>query len=434
MGQKNLRLYPLMQIFLWMASQSNFQASPPVDHATVLDLIVKVDGLAKAELYFDQISTNASKKSACLPLLHAYVKARELEKAEKLLAMLGNLGLIANPHPFNEIMKLYMAISQFEKTIYVIQFMKRKKIPLNVLSYNLWMNACGKLADVASLEMVYKEMRADKNVEVGWSTYCTLAHIYTRLGLFNKAFTSLRIAEGKLSLRKRLGYSFIITLYAALGDKDGVLRLWESSKRVAGKIPCACYMSVISCLIKLEEILEAERVFRDWEFQCRNYDIRVPNILLGVYVRNGWIEQAESLFCHTLAKGATPNYKTWEILMEGWVKNKQMGMAVEAMKKGFSLLENCIWRPPSEIVLAIAEYYELHLDVEESRRYVAVLRRFGLMNLHLYKSFVRLHRKAMCETPSILRMMAEDGIEPDEELRLLLNHSKTSSIEDISVD
>lgn len=423
----------MMQIFMWMESRSSFQASA-ADQAAKLDLIIKVDSIANAEIYLEQISNHASKKAACLPLLHYYVKEKELGKAEALLAKLCNLDFIVNPHPFNEIMKLYAATGQFKKVIYVIRYMKRNKVPLNVLSYNLWMNACGDVSDFASLEMIYKEMMGDKNVETGWSTYCTLANIYTRYGLVDKALTALRIAENKLSIKKRLGYSFVMTNYAALGDKEGVLRLWEFSKRVPGKIPCANYMSVISCLVKLGDISEAERVFRVWESQCWKYDIRVPNILLGAHMRNGCMEKVELLFFHALKKGANPNYKTWEILMEGWLKNKQMDKAMEAMKKGLSMLKHCIWRPPLEILLAVAEYYEEFQNVDDAKRFVKVLRRLHLMNLRLYKSFVRIYIKAKRATPNILKMMARDGIEPDEEIRLLIQQTHNISTFDLCIN
>lgn len=82
-------------------------------------------------------------------------------------------------------------------------------------------------------------------------------------------------------------------------------------------------MCILLCLVKVGEIDEAEKVFKEWELNCRNYDIRVSNVLLGAYVRNGLLEKAESLHMRTLGRGGSPNYKTWEILMEGWVRSQQ---------------------------------------------------------------------------------------------------------------
>ncbi|XP_065047896.1 pentatricopeptide repeat-containing protein At5g27460-like [Musa acuminata AAA Group] len=419
-----------LEIITWMDSNGPFQLSSS-DHARRLDLIIKVHTIAEAETYFKKLTTSASKKAAAFPLLHYYVKARDLQKAESLMSMLQNCGLAVDAHPFNEMMKLYMATDKFKSVTHVIQYMLRSKISLNVLSYTLWMNACGKLSGIASAEMVLMKMINDKNVEVGWSTYSTLANIYTNSGYIDKAYDALRVAEEKLSVTKRLAYYFIMTNYSALSDRDGVLRLWESSKKVPGRITCANYMCVILCLVKVGDIREAERIFRTWESECRNYDVRVSNVLLGAYMRNGWMHKAESLHLHTLEKGARPNYKTWEILMEGWVNNRQMDRAVEAMKKGFSMLKDCQWRPPAAILMSIAEYFEEHGSVDEAKTFVKVLRGLGLMDLPLYKLFLRTHIKAGQVVPNILRMMGQDQIDLDEEtLSLIQRMSNVSSTVD----
>ncbi|WOL08749.1 hypothetical protein Cni_G17502 [Canna indica] len=419
-----------LEIFTWMDSSGYFQLLPS-DHATRLDLITKVYTVAEAETYFEKLSGSAQKKAAAFPLIHYYVKARDLQKSEALMFMLQNSGLAVDPHPFNEMMKLYQATGQFKSVTNVIQYMRRSKIPLNVLSYNLWMNACDKLSGIISVEMVLMEMINDKNVEVGWSTYSTLANIYTNSGYFKKAYDALRLAEEKLSLIKHLGYYFIMTSYAALNDKDGVLRLWDSSKKVPGRITCTNYMCVILCLVKVGDIREAEKIFTIWESQCRNYDIRVSNVLLGAYVRNGWMDKAESLHLHTLNKGARPNYKTWEILMEGWVKKKQMDRAVEAMKKGLSMLRNCKWRPPEAIIISIAEYFEEHGSVDKAKSFIKALRGLGLMTLPLYKVFLRTHIKSGQVVPGILRMMGQDEIDMDDEtLSLIQRANDVRTIDD----
>uniref|UniRef100_A0A1D1YL74 Pentatricopeptide repeat-containing protein At5g27460 n=1 Tax=Anthurium amnicola TaxID=1678845 RepID=A0A1D1YL74_9ARAE len=260
----------------------------------------------------------------------------------------------------------------------------------------------------------------DKNVVVGWSTYSTLANIYTKHGQTVKAFTALKAAEERLSSRNRLGYFFLITLYAALSDRDSVLRLWESSKKVAGKVTCANYMCIILCLVKVGDLIEAEKVFKTWESQCRNYDVRVSNVLLGAYVRRGWMDKAESLHFHTLEKGGRPNYKTWEILIEGWVKSKEMSKAVEAMKKGFTLMKFCVWRPSHVVLLCIMMSFEEQGNADDARKYVKVLRHQKLMTLPLYKSYLRTCIQAQTPAPNIPKITKRDKVDLDEEILALI--------------
>ncbi|KDP41442.1 hypothetical protein JCGZ_15849 [Jatropha curcas] len=408
-----------LEIGTWMEAQKGFRMSA-ADRAVRLELIMEVRGLKEAEEYFKLIPDSASKKAASLPLLHGYVKERDIVKAEALMMNLNGLGLIVSPHPFNEMMKLYMATSNYEKVPLVILEMKNNKIPLNILSYNLWMSSCGEASDVTKAEMVYKQMVNDENVEVGWSTLSTLANIYVKVGLVDKALSSLKNAERKLSTSNRLGYFFLITLYSSLKNNEGVWRLWEASKAVGGRITCSNYMCILSCLVKVGEFIKAEKVFMEWESNCWKYDIRVSNVLLGAYVRNGMINKAESLHLHTLERGGCPNYKTWEILMEGWVKSQKMDKAIIAMKEAFSMLKYCDWRPSHGILMAIAEYLEKNRNLGDANCCIQVIHHFGVASLPLYKILLRMHLHARRAPFHILKMMEKDKIEMDDETSVLV--------------
>lgn len=283
------------------------------------------------------------------------------------------------------------------------------------------MNSLAELSKVTEAEMVYREMVNDKNVEVGWSTLSTLANIYIKAGLVDKAFLALENAEKKLSTNNRLGYLFLITQHSSLKNKEGVRRLWKVSKGVGGRITCANYICILSCLVKVGDLIEAERVFMEWESNCRRtYDIRVSNVLLGAYVRNGLINKAESLHLHTLERGGCPNYKTWEILMEGWVKSQKMDKAIIAVKQAFSMLNNCKWRPSHGILVAIAEYLEKHRKFEDANHYIQAIHHLGLASLPLYKIILRMHLHARRTAPDILKMMDKDKIEMDDETSSLV--------------
>ncbi|GLU16117.1 hypothetical protein SLE2022_325670 [Rubroshorea leprosula] len=417
------RYHHALEILTWKEAQTDFKMTAD-DQAMKLELLIQVRGLKEAEEYFNHMSSNTDlPKKAFAPfplLLSGYVKERNVEKAEALMRKLNALGLILEPHPFNEMMKLYVATSQYEKVPLVIMLMKKNKICRNVLSYNLWMEACAKFSGIEKVEMVYKEMLGDKYVKVGWSTLATLANIYTKAGLVEKAVLALKNAEKKLSTSKRLGYFFLITLYASLNKKDEVLRLWEASKLADGRITCTNYLCILSCLVKLGDLAEAERIFKKWESKCQNYDIRVSNVLLGAYMRNGLVEKAELLHLHTLERGGHPNFKTWEILTEGWLRSQNMVKAIDAMKKGLAVLKNCKWNPSHSTLMAFVEFFEKHGSFEEANLYIKDIHQLGLGSLPLYKSLLRIHLSAKKPAHDILDMMEKDKIEVDDETSSLI--------------
>ncbi|KFK26483.1 hypothetical protein AALP_AA8G255000 [Arabis alpina] len=401
-----------LQMMEWMDTQKDVAYDP----ALRLELIIKNHGLKDAEEYFEQLLSSRVAKSAYFPLLRAYVKQKLVKEAEALMEKLNGLGFLLTPHPFNEMMKLYETTYQYENVVMVISLMKRNKIPINVLSYNLWMNACCEISGVAAVETVYREMTGDKRVQVGWSSLCTLANVYIKAAFHDKANFVLESAEKTLNRSNRLGYFFLITLYASLGHKQGVIRLWEASKSVSGRITCANYICVLSSLVKLGDLAEAERVFDEWETNCCNYDVRVSNVLLGAYARNGQIRKAESLHNRVLERGGSPNYKTWEILMEGWVKCQSMEKAIDAMLQAFVLMKRCHWRPSQNIILAIADYFEKEEKIDEANTFVRDLHRLGLASLPVYRLVLRMHVHAQRPAFDIFEMMKLDKITMGEEM------------------
>ncbi|XP_071717050.1 pentatricopeptide repeat-containing protein At5g27460 [Rutidosis leptorrhynchoides] len=415
-----------LEVMKWMEEQERFKLSE-ADHALRLELTIKAGTLKEAEDYFAKLRNIASQKASYIHLLNSYVKEKDVQKAESLMIKMSNLGANVTPHPFNAMMKLYISNSQFDLVLCVISEMKQNRIPRNVLSYNLWMSACYEIYGVNHVDKVYNEMIYDKNVKVGWSSLCTMANIYMKSGLVDKAHLALNHAEQKLSTFNHFGYFFLITNYASLKNKEGVIRVWDACKRVNGKLTCANYMCILLSLVKLGDIKEAEKIFVEWESQCRRYDVRVSNILLGAYVRDNLMEKAETLHYNTMEKGGCPNYKTWEILMEGYVRNEDMEKAIFAMKNAVKLLKNCAWRPSPVIIESILEYFVKCGKLEEAEGFVQVLRDFKLVSLHVYKSLIRMRVAKDEPFDDVVKMMKDDEVDMDDETMALVQASRAVS-------
>ncbi|KAI3732900.1 hypothetical protein L1987_64112 [Smallanthus sonchifolius] len=412
-----------LEVMKWMEGQDRFQISE-TDHALRFELTLKASTLQEAEDYFTKLPNIASQKASYLHLLNSYVKENATEKAESLMIKMHSLGANVTPHPFNSMMKLYIATSKFDLVLSIISRMKQNKIPRNVLSYNLWMSASYALHGVKYVDMVYNEMVNDKNVKIGWSSLCTLANIYMKSGLIDKASLTLRDAEDKLSLYNHFGYFFLITNYASLKNKDGVVRVWEACKRVDRRLTCANYMCIMLCFVKLGDVKESEKIFVEWESQCVRYDVRVSNILLGCYVRDNLMEKAEALHFQTLEKGGCPNYKTWEILMEGYVKNGDMEKAVFAMKNACKMLKHCEWRPSRVIVESVLEYLEKSGNLEDGMWFLKVLRDLNLADSCVYRILIRMHVAKGKPVGEIVKLMEDDEIDMDDETMALVEVSQ----------
>ncbi|KAF8762534.1 hypothetical protein HU200_009353 [Digitaria exilis] len=211
-------------------------------------------------------------------------------------------------------------------------------------------------------------------------------------------------------------FNEMMKLYVATCQYEKVLSVIDLMKR--NNVP----RNVLSYNLWMNafgDISRAEWIFGSWETHCRKHDVRVSNVLLGAYMRNGWIEKAERLHLHMLEKGARPNYKTWEILTTGYVQSGQMDKATDAMKKGLSLLKNCHWRPPLELVEAIANILRskavprMHIDTLRFSEGLAC----ELAHIQIIASSI--HQCCHCAA-KYLAMIAKDQIIMDEEMDRLI--------------
>ena len=51
--------------------------------------------------------------------------------------------------------------------------------------------------------------------------------------------------------------------------------------------------------------------------------------------------------------------------MEGRLTSHNIYKAIEVMKKGFSMLQGCHWRPSNNTVMVFADYFEKHGNIED---------------------------------------------------------------------
>jgi pentatricopeptide repeat protein len=95
-------------------------------------------------------------------------------------------------------MTLYMNTEQFEKVPLVIQEMKKNGISLDAYSYNIWMRSYAALSDMDQVEEVLNEMERDDNIDTDWNIYSTLANIYIKAKVLDKAESALKEMENKM--------------------------------------------------------------------------------------------------------------------------------------------------------------------------------------------------------------------------------------------
>lgn len=362
-----------LEVSQWMSDKRFFQLSRS-DMAVRLDLISRFKGIDQAVIYFNNIPEQMKCLEVYGSLHNCYVGENSVEKAEDLMQKMRDLGFLRYTLPYNNMLSLYCKTGNYDKLKPLLHEMKEKGIIWDKFTYSILLGTYSASCSTEDIDVIVQKMESEPEYRLDWDCYTSAADAYKNVGCVDKASMMLKKAEGLIqtSKRKSLGYEFLITHYSAMGNKAEVLRLWEVYKK-KGKIYNSGYRSMITSLLKLDDIIGAENIFEEWEDSQLSYDFRIPNFLISYYCKKGLMGKAEALVERAKQRDKKPIPYTWYYLATGYIGCGQPQKAVEAMKRGISECRPG-WRLPSnDILIACLEYMKGNNDVEEAKEFIRSL-------------------------------------------------------------
>ena len=310
-------------------------------------------------------------------MLNSYVWAKKKERAESLFYRIRAKGYATHCLPFNVMMTLYRNLNEYDKVEALTSEMIEKNINLDMSSYNIWLSCRGAQGTAEGMEEVYEKMRADKTVNPNLSTFSTMATMYIKMGLFEKAEECLRKVESRITGRDRAPYHFLLSLYGRISKKDEVYRIWNAYKTAFHIIPNMGYHAMFSSLLRLGDIEEAEKIYEEWLQVKASYDPRIGNLFVGCYVANGNLEKALSFVDHIAEVGGKPNSGTWEALAAGLTAERKVSEALGYWKKAFAAEGSNYWRPKPYNVSAFFDLCNEEADLESKEVLAELLKEAG---------------------------------------------------------
>ncbi|KAE9457639.1 hypothetical protein C3L33_10459, partial [Rhododendron williamsianum] len=308
---RNVDLYEIKALIKHLREYKRFNHALQVSTTNLLLLRVyssvgfglKVHGLEQAEKYFSNIPGPLKTFKVYGALLNCYASNKSLDKAESIMQKMREFGV--------------KGISCYPSTLYVR------------------LNAYAAVPDINGMEKLLSLMEANHLFTVDWHAYIIAANGYMKAGVTEKSLTMLKKSEQHINGSRGFAYEMLLTLYASLGDKDEVYRIWGLYKKL-GKLYNRGYFRMISSLIKLDDLDGAENVLVEWESVNTSFDFDIPNLLINAYSRKGHLEKAEACISRAVERGQRPTAGTWDRLATGYYKDNQMAKAVETMKKAIT--------------------------------------------------------------------------------------------------
>lgn len=400
------------------------------DYAIQLDLIAKIRGLNSAEKFFEDLPEKMIDPLTCSALLHTYVQHKESEKAEALMKKMLESDFLKSPVPYNHMLSLYISTGQLEKIPKIIKEVKKITSP-DIVTYNLWLAACASQDAVATAQKVFREL-VEAKIEPDWVTHSTLANMYTKNSFQKEAVSALKDMEKKVSKKVRVAYASLISLHTALGNKNDVRGIWRKMKTTFRKLNDVEYTCMLTSLLKLEEFVEAEKLYTEWESVSPTKDSRVPNLLLAAYINNNQMETAEAFYNRMVENKILPGYTTWELLTWGYLKQRQVRKVLDCFKKAVHSVRQ--WDPDEKLVQEVFSLVEEFGDVEVAEQLLVTLQRAGYVNTEIYNSLLRTYAKAGKMPLIVAERMEKDNVEMDEETKRLVQLTSKMCVAEIPSD
>ncbi|KZV57829.1 pentatricopeptide repeat-containing protein-like [Dorcoceras hygrometricum] len=394
------------------------------DQAIHLDLVAKSSGISAAETYFLNLPESSKNHLTYGALFNCYCKDLLAEKAVALFEKMKELNLELTSMPYNSLMTLYLKTGQPKMVPTIIQEMKAGEIMPDVYTYNVWMRALAAVEDIPGVERVIDEMKRDGRVAGDWTTYSNLASIYADAGLFDKANKALRELESKNTRRELSAYQFLITLYGRTGNLTEVYRIWRSLKLAFRKTANISYLNMIQVLVNLNDLPGSEKCFKEWACGCKTYDIRIGNVLIGAYLREGLFKNAEVLMNLAQRRGSKPNSKSWELYLDYYMKKGEIKSAVECVENAISAgkVEGGEWAPSPLVVQELMQHLEHNKDIEGAEAFLEILTKSNYkLQSEVLESLIKIYAYSGKKSSTIRQRIKMEKVELSEEGMKLLN-------------
>ncbi|XP_019429637.1 PREDICTED: pentatricopeptide repeat-containing protein At2g20710, mitochondrial-like isoform X1 [Lupinus angustifolius] len=403
-----------LQVSEWMTNERRYDLSPG-DIAKQLNLISKVHGLEQAKKFFRGIPDAKIGFKVYSALLSCYAEHKSLDEAEAIMKKAKEYHPVHVTVCYNMMLKLYAQVGKYEKLDRLMQEMKEKDI-CNGATFTIRLNAYVAAADIEGMEKLLMWMEADPIATVDWYTYTTAANAYIKAGDFEKATTMLKkseqLARGKT---RRLAYESLQTMYAAIGNKDEVYRIWNRCKKFKNSYNSSS-ISMLSSLVKLHDIDGAENLVEEWESRCTHFDTRIPNLMITAYCKWGLLNKAEAYIKRLLDGGKKLDGSTWDRFASAYRMGNDMEKAVQSMKKAISE-DRPGWKPNPFTLAACIKYAKEKEELDLALELLMLCREHGHISVATYDGLASYVHSEISDTKAFDLIKADYQL--DEKIQLL---------------
>ncbi|KAJ1389746.1 Tetratricopeptide-like helical domain superfamily [Sesbania bispinosa] len=309
------------------------------------------------------------------------------------------LDLIAKVRGLDQAEKYFSSISDTSRDIKV---------------YGALLNCYAQHNSVEKAEAIMQKIKeyASKHAIDLVVSYNVLLKLYARIGQYEKLDALMQEMKEK-NIYNSVKLTTWLNVYVITNDIDGMEKvLAQMEADPLATVDCSSYISMLTALSNLHDIDGAERILEEWESKNTCFDIRIPNVMVGAYCKNGMLEKAEAYVLRLSKRKGELDGSIWDRLARGYYKCNDMDKAVETMKKAI-LVGKQGWRPYPFTLAACVEHVKDKGDSELALEILRICRERGTFCATTYDRLLSYVHGEISETNALNLMRGDYHLRTD---------------------
>ncbi|XP_065856240.1 pentatricopeptide repeat-containing protein At5g13770, chloroplastic [Euphorbia lathyris] len=258
-------------------------------------------------------------------LICSFASIREIKIAEDLLKEAEGKKMLRDPEIFLKLVLIYVDEGQLEKTLDIVEAMKRVKLKVSDCIFCAIVNGFSRRRGFRAAVKVFEDLRL-QGCEPGQVTYASIINAYYRTGLYSKAENMFLEMQEKGFDKCVVAYSSIIAMYGKTGRPKDAMRLvakmkvngcepnvwiynalldmhgrvknlrqveklWKEMKRRKVAADKVTYTSVINAYSKAEELEICVKYYHEYRMNGGEIDRAMAGIMVGVFSKIGRVDE-----------------------------------------------------------------------------------------------------------------------------------------------
>lgn len=378
-----------------------------------MDLVAKTHSIYKAEKYIENVPASHRGEIVYRTLLANCVAIANVKKAEQVFNKMKDLGFPVSVFSCNQLLLLYKRVDK-KKLGDVLTMMEKENVKPSLFTYKLLVDTKGAARDIEDMEKVIQAMQAD-GIEPDLLFQATIARHYIFGGYREKAEAILEQMVGDDINENRSACKFVLPLYAFLGKKADVERIWKVCEVNARLDEC---MSAIEAFGKLGDVEKAEEIFENMFKTWKTLSFKYYNAMLKVYANKKLFDKGKELAKRMGDDGCRLGPYTLDSLVKLYSDAGEVEKADSILHK--LSYKNKI-KPMYTTYLMLLDSYSKKGDVHNAEKLFSKVRQMGYTGrIRQYQLLLEAYLNAKTPPYGFKERMKADDIFPNRAVASLL--------------